>query len=424
VPQVQVTSEIGRLRRVLVHEPGPEVDHMVPSMMEELLFDDILFGEAARKEHRRFRRLLEALGVEVLDAQALLGAAFRQEEARRWVLEPLQNVVAPALLARLHDAPAAELARLLTSGVRREPPYAGNDVDELFEIPPVPNLCFQRDPQIVLGNEVLIASMATPARWRESLLASVIFRFHPDFAAVPRLHEPTTAAEAPSVSLGLHRPRFEGGDFLVLSPDVLAVGLSQRTNRTAVQFLLRLLARRDPGPRWLILVGLPPQRAYMHLDTVMTPVDRDACLVHAPLLEPGNPGAARVFEVDLHASEPQPVPRPDLLVALRRRRLEFEPIPCGGHDPMVQQREQWTDGANALAIAPGVVVLYDRNVATAAELARAGFAIVGAKEVLQGHTSVDVDGGRRTCILVGSNEISRARGGPHCLTHPLWRDPI
>src|SRR5262245_3120543 len=397
---------------------------MLPSMMEELLFDDILFGEAARKEHRRFRRVLEALGVEVLDAHVLLAHALRREEARHWVLDPLQEALPPALLERLRAASPAELARALTSGVRRELASTGNDADELFEIPPVPNVCFQRDPQVVIGHEVLIAAMATPARRREALLADVVFRFHPDLATVPRLYEPTTSSYDQSLSLGPQRPRFEGGDVLVLSPEVVAVGVSQRTNRTGVQLLVRALARREQGPRWLILVALPALRAYMHLDTVMTPIDRDACLVYPPLVESGGPGAARVFEIDLHAKESQPVAQPDLLAALRRRQLHLEPIPCGGRDPVLQQREQWTDGANALAVAPGVVVLYDRNVATAEELGRHGFAIVGAKELLQGRSPLDVDGGKRACVLVGSNEICRARGGPHCLTHPLLRDPV
>ncbi len=420
---VQVHSEIGRLRRVLVHEPGPAVDHMVPSMMEELLFDDILYGNAARKEHRRFRRVLEMLGVEVVEMLALLAEALRNDEARAWLLEPLRDVIPPALVERLRAVKPAELAALLTSGVRREPPGPGRDTDALFEIPPVPNLCFQRDPQIVVGNRVIIASMATPARWREALLASTVFRFHPSLAAVPRLLEPVSGSDA-TLYLGPHRPHFEGGDVLVLSPDVLAVGVSQRTNRTGVQRLTRAFARLDGGPRWLGQVGLPSQRAYMHLDTVITPVDRDACLVFSNLVEPDGPGAAQIFEIDLHAREAAPVARPHLLVALRRRGVDLQPIPCGGQDPMLQQREQWTDGANALAVAPGVILMYDRNVATADELARRGFRVLDAKDLLLGRARVDMDGRERACILLSSNEISRARGGPHCLSHPLVRDPL
>jgi arginine deiminase len=339
------------------------------------------------------------------------------------MLEPLQEAIPPALLERLSAAKPAELAALLVSGVRREPVAPGRDTDELFEIPPVPNLCFQRDPQIVIGARVVIGAMATPARWRESLLATTVFRFHPAFAAVPRLLEPVGSGSDQAVHLGPQRPHFEGGDVLVLSPEVLAVGVSQRTNRTGVQRLARALARLDGGPRWLILVGLPSQRAYMHLDTVMTPVDRDACLVFPALVEPGGPGAARIVEIDLHARERTPVARPDLLAALRRRGVDLEPIPCGGGDPMLQQREQWTDGANALAVAPGVILMYDRNVATAAELGRAGFRVLEAEDLLRGRTTVAI-GAERACILLSSNEISRARGGPHCLSQPLVREPL
>lgn len=423
MPQVSVTSEIGRLRRVLVHEPGLEVDHMLPIMMEELLFDDILFGDAARKEHRRFQRVLEALGVEVVQFRTLLVEALQRQEARSWLLDPFEDVLAPDVLERLRATTPAELARLMTGGLRREPPYTAHDAHEIFEIPPVPNLCFQRDPQIVLGERVVIASMATPARWRESLLASAVFRFHPDLSSVPRLLDPSASRDA-SIHLGPHRPHIEGGDVLVLSPNVVAVGASQRTNRTGVQRLARALARLDTGPRWLVIVSLPQHRAYMHLDTVMTPIDRDACLVYPGLVEPGNPGEGRIFEIDLHARELLPVGRADLFSALRRRGVDLKPISCGGSDPMLQQREQWTDGANALAVAPGVVLLYDRNIATAAELARAGYTIVSAKELLYGQKSVDIDGGEHACVLLGSNEISRARGGPHCLSQPLLRDVV
>jgi arginine deiminase len=160
----------------------------------------------------------------------------------------------------------------------------------------------------------------------------------------------------------------------------------------------------------------------MHLDTVFTPVDRDAALVYPPVLE--GPERAQVYEIDLRAHELEPSLAPPLLEAARKRGLELEPIPCGGADPVCQQREQWTDGANALAVAPGVVVLYDRNVKTAEALAERGFKVIEAEDVLLGREEVTLDGSRRTCVLLSSTEISRARGGPHCLTHPLERDEL
>jgi len=182
---VRVTSEIGRLRRLLMHEPGPEIDRMVPVMMEELLFDDILFGDPARAEHARFRRVLQLLGVEILETRELLIETLAEQPAREWILESLVPVVPPLVGRRMVDATVEELAAMLVDGVRLDPCQAGIEVDELFELSPIPNWCFQRDPQIVIGDQVIISSMATPARWREGLLASAIFRFHPTAASRP-----------------------------------------------------------------------------------------------------------------------------------------------------------------------------------------------------------------------------------------------
>jgi arginine deiminase len=422
---VQVHSEIGRLRRVLMHEPGPEVDRMVPAMMEELLFDDILYGSRARDEHARFRRVLQLLGIEVRDARTLLRETLEQEDARRWLVHLIEDELPAALREPLRGAGAELLTRRLVEGVRFKPEDPGIEVHELFDMPPLPNWCFQRDPQIVLGDGVVFASMATPARYRESLLARTIFRFHPDFAGTKVILDPLTAEAGHPLFLGLHRPRIEGGDVLVLSPEVVAIGESERTNSVGIYRFARALAARacsGAGPRHLLVVELPRRRAYMHLDTLFTMVDHDACLVHAPVILPDGLESARVFTFDLCADEPRPVLDGDLLGVLRRHGIDLEPIPCGGSDSVAQQREQWTDGANCLALAPGVITLYDRNVRTAEVLAERGFHVVTAEDLLLGREEIDLDAGKRVCILLPSNEISRARGGPHCLTHALQRD--
>ncbi|MFQ5599901.1 MAG: arginine deiminase family protein [Candidatus Krumholzibacteriia bacterium] len=419
----RVTSEVGRLRQVLVHEPGPEVDRMVPSMMEELLFDDILFGDAAREEHRRFQRVLQLLGVEVLEMETLLQETLRSEEGCRWILDPLLEVTPKPLRERMQGATPEKLAAMLVHGVRLDPLHAGIEADDLFEVPPLPNLCFQRDPQAIIGSRVIISSMATPARWREALLAGAIFRFHPRLSRIPILLDPMAPGTRP-IHLGPRRPQFEGGDVLVLSPDVVALGYSERTNRTGVHHLARVLARLEGGPRWLVVVKLPARRAYMHLDTVITPVNRDACLVYPPITMRGGSDAAHVFEIDLHSEERAPVERDDLLAVLAKRGVDLKPIPCGGSDPVVQQREQWTDGANAFAVAPGMILLYERNPSTAEQLDREGFRIVRAEDLLLGREQVDVGQGERAGSLLPSHEMSRARGGPHGRTQPLLRDEV
>jgi arginine deiminase len=418
-----VHSEIGRLRKALVHEPGQEIDRMVPAMMADLLFDDILYGDRAREEFGRFRRVLQLLGVEIYDAADLLRQALDADGARSWLIEVLFEDLPPSGRARLADLDTHELAHAVVSGMRGDGAQ-GVEADELYTIPPLPNWCFQRDPQIVLGDGVLFCSMAAPARHREALLARAIFRFHRELRDSPVLFDPIEATREHPLFVGTQVPHLEGGDLLVLSDQVLAVGLSERTNRIGVRNLARTLARMPDGPRCLYVVEIPRRRAYMHLDTLITQIDHDACLVYPPVILPGGREQASVYRVDLRTEDLPFTPADDLLGALAKDGIRLEPILCGGNDSVTQQREQWTDGANALALAPGLITLYDRNVATARALADHGFRVIEAEDLLLGREELDADNCGRVCVLISSHEMSRARGGPHCLVHPLLRDRL
>ena len=421
---VQVTSEIGRLRRVLVHETGVEVDRMVPPMMEELLFDDILFGERARDEHGRFRRLLQVLGIEVVEAADLLRETLADGNAREWLWRMMLPQLPPDLRSSI-PPDTDEMEAAVVGGLLTHKEGGGIEIGDLFRLAPLPNWCFQRDPQIILGDGIVFSAMATPARWREGLLARAIFRFHPELGSTPVIHDPMRPEPGHEEFFGYHRPRLEGGDVLVLSADVVAIGVSERTNALAVDSLARGLSRMEGGPRWLEVVHLPRRRAYLHLDTVFTPADRDSALAFPPVICGDGPQLAETYEVDLQARDLTPQHRGCVLDAIREHGLDLELIPCGGADPLAQQREQWTDGANTLALAPGVITLYDRNVATADELSRRGWRVINAEDVLLGREEVSLDGAAgKTCLLLASNEISRARGGPHCLSHPLERDKV
>jgi arginine deiminase len=418
---LRVYSEIGPLRRVLLHRPGLEIDRMVPAMMEHLLFDDILDGEEARQEHDTFRTLLERLGVETLDAVTLLQETLaRQRDARGGLLAELaaSHRLREPVLRRLGALPPAELATALVYGLRSEEPQRPGG--SLFDLLPIPNYFFQRDPQVVLGDRVLISSMATEAREREPMLARAIFRHHPalsGYADLFAVHSPPHAV--PDYGPAYPYPSIEGGDVLVASREVLLVGISERTNRRGVEALADYLRREQTSFRHLLAVELPPRRAFMHLDTVFTFVDRNLCIAYTPVIEPGGPEAARVSRVDLEGEELTFRLQPSLRGALSALGIEVDVVPCGGGgDFLDQQREQWTDGANAFAVAPGVIFLYHKNRNTTDGLAARGWRVLTEGEAL---AAADLGSGK-TCITFSGRELSRARGGPRCMTMPLERD--
>jgi arginine deiminase len=372
-------------------------------------------------EHARLRRLLQFAGVRVIEAQTLLEETLAQPHARDWIIRMMTGETSAEVRGRLESIDPEHLASTLVSGVVGGE-TGGVEIEELFPVMPLPNWCFQRDPQIVVGGGVIFSAMATRTRWHEAILSRAIFTGHPDLAGAPVLFDPYAAEPTKQGFEVLKGMQLEGGDVLVLSPEVLAVGVSERTNRAGIRALARALARREGGPRWMILIEFPRQRAYMHLDTLITPIDRDACLVYPPVVLGTGREPTHVFEIDLHADSLEEHAGDSVLPALRRRGLDYEPVPCGGDDPVAQQREQWTDGANALALAPGLIFLYRRNHRTAEALARRGYRILVAEDVLMGRDAFDADSGEKVCVLLSSHELARARGGPHCLTHPLVRD--
>jgi arginine deiminase len=423
---IKVDSEIGRLRRVLIHRPGREIDWMVPSMMESLLFDDILDGDEGREEHDVYSRLLQATGVEVLDAQDLLADVLREPEARKRLLDELEGEygVPFSLVRRLYDLEPGDLATALVGGIRAPAEVSDAGSKVFFDLYPLPNYFFQRDPQVVMGNRVVISSMATSAREREPLLARTLFEHHPALAGLEALYE----IDVPPTGAPQHNPHFpypslEGGDVLVVSPKIVLVGLSERTNRRGIEVLAEYLRREETSFRHLIMVELPRKRSYMHLDTVFTLIDRNLCLAHLPVIQPGGPESAHVYSVDLHAKDLTFTLRGPLLQVLAELGLELEVVPCGGPKEAIdQEREQWTDGANAFALAPGLIFLYRRNRKTLEELARRGWRVLLEDEALSGRH--DLVGGGPTVVALYSNELSRARGGPRCMTMPLERDPL
>ncbi len=425
---IRVESEIGRLRRVMLHRPGDEIDRMVPSLMERLLFDDILYGEEAREEHDLFRGIFERAGVEVLEAQDLLTEALEVDLARRELLGELEReyFVERRVIERLDELDASALAAALICGLPVErgdlPP---RPAEAFFDLDPLPNFFFQRDPQAVIGDRVMISSMATEAREREPLIARTVFDHHPELSRSARTFHLDSLHHGGKDATGSPRafpyPDIEGGDVLVASPEILLVGVSERTNRRGVEALAESMRAEETTFRHLVLVELPARRSCMHLDTVFTLIDHTTCLAYLPVIVPGAPEAAHAYYVDLTARELAFAVRSSPLEALAGLGLELDVVPCGGGDDLIeQQREQWTDGANAVTIAPGVILLYQRNRRTLDELDRRGWRVISELDVVE--QGEEVLGHGRTVVTLAGNELSRARGGPRCMTAPLLRD--
>ena len=418
--RLSVTSEIGRLKSVLVHLPGTEIDVMLPSMMEELLFDDILFGRVAREEHRRFQQMIRFVADEVYDLQDLLEEALEDPDIRADVAADFaRRLRLPARqLERLEVLSAETLAQAIVVGI-------SSHTGEAFDIAPVPNLFFMRDPQVVIGDGVAISSMATEARSRESLISHYVFRNHPvlrqrDNFWMDFYEEPWPRSKAKKKL----RPTIEGGDVLVPRRDILLVGVTERTNRAGVEYLASSLRASKAGVKTMYVVEIPKKRSYMHLDTVFTIINHNECLLFPPVMLPGGPESAKVFRLDLTKKTLAYTAEKSLLGALKKQGMDLEPIPCGGARLIDQQREQWTDGANAFALSPGVIILYERNTRTADELNRHGYHIVYEDDLLLGRTELELWNDKKYALQIQGNELSRARGGPRCMTMPLDREDV
>lgn len=397
------TSEIGRLRKVLLHRPGGELENLMPEYLERLLFDDIPYLKEAQREHDAFAECLRSAGVEVVYLRDLVVESFTGPEVRREFVrefldeahveqpnlrESLEDYFAPMDDRQLVDACMAGVRkRDLQVGKTRLSDYVTAGDEYPFAIDPLPNLYFTRDPFAVIGTGVSIHRMHTRTRNRETLFGKFIFEHHPTYRNAPRWYD---RGETSSL---------EGGDILVLSPQVLAVGISQRTREDSIDQLAQTVLSRSKTFRKLLAFNIPKTRAFMHLDTVFTMVDRDKFTVHPNILR-----EITVFVMELDEGGQVKIRQEDgRLEDILKEHLQLDRvtlIPCGQGSEIDAAREQWSDGSNTLAIAPGEVVVYSRNYVTNRSLEEAGIRI---------HT-------------IPGAELSRGRGGPRCMSMPLIRD--
>lgn len=404
---IHVFSEIGKLKKVMLHRPGKEIENLMPDYLERLLFDDIPFLEEAQREHDAFAQALRDEGVEVLYLEKLAAESLTTPEIREaFVDEYLSeaNIRGRAtkkairkLLLEIEDN--QEMIEKTMAGVQKsEIPAISEQEKGLtdlvessypFAIDPMPNLYFTRDPFATVGNAVSLNRMYAETRNRETIYGKYIFKYHPDYAGkVPLVYDRDETT------------RIEGGDELILSKDVLAVGISQRTDAASIEKLLVNIFEKNIGFKKVLAFEFANNRKFMHLDTVFTMVDYDKFTIH-PEIESG----LRVFSVTYENQELRIVEELGDLAELLAANLGLEKVElirCGGDNIVASGREQWNDGSNTLTISPGVVVVYKRNTITNAILESKGLRL----------------------IKIDGSELVRGRGGPRCMSMPFEREEI
>ena len=390
-----VASEVGRLRTVLLHRSGPELQRLTPRNNDKLLFDGIPWVSRAQEEHDAFADALRSRDVEVLYLTELLVETLADEDARNHAIEAvtgslrLGDICATTCARRWLDLSPEELKDVLTAGLRNDEVRGGFGLvtsllaSDDFLIDPLPNLLFTRDSSVWIRDKVAITSLAMPARERESQLTELIYTDHPRFASAPKIH-------------GWRREHLEGGDVLLLSPGVIAVGVGERTTPAGVERLARQLFA-DGAAHTVLAVPIAQERATMHLDTVCTMVDVDKIVMYpnvadhltAHAVTAADDGTPLVAEAE-----------PFLVAAAKAMEIDTLHQIDTGLDPVTAEREQWDDGNNTLAVAPRVAVAYERNVETNTRLEEAGIEVVA----------------------ISGSELGSGRGGPRCMSCPIARD--
>lgn len=405
---INVKSEIKPLKKVLLHRPGNELLNLTPDTLERLLFDDIPYLTVAQEEHDQFARILRDNGVEVVYLEDLMtetldfNPEIRDSFIKQYIYEagvrtPKYRTLVYEFLSSIDSNRKLVLKTMEGINIKEvvlEKAKKGKSLvdmiepDSQFIADPMPNLYFTRDNFASVGNGITLHKMYSETRSRETIYAEYIFNYHPDYKDVPKYYD------------RYNEYNIEGGDILNLNDKVLAIGISQRTSANAIEIFAKNVFK-DPTStiETILAFNIPTSRAFMHLDTVFTQIDYDKFTYH-----PGIMGSLKVYEIKKGEKDD------DINVKARSGSLEkileeylgrdIILIPCAGGDMVSAEREQWNDGSNTLAIAPGVVIVYDRNSVTNEVLRRFGIKVIEMR----------------------SAELSRGRGGPRCMSMPLVRE--
>lgn len=403
-PPIHVYNEIGQLKSILLHCPGEEIENIVPSDLSRLLFDEIAYLKQAEREHNQFASILRKEGVEVYYLTDLMAEVLSDEKVRRSFLEDFMEegriatqTLREALREFFSDLSPLEVVKKCITGVKKSEINLSldNSLANMvknpypFYLDPIPNLYFQRDPFASIGSGVTLNVMSSITRNRETIFAKYLFDYHPCFQNIPRWYNRDKTHP------------IEGGDELVLSDKVIAIGISDRTDPIAIEAVARKIFKSGESFKTVLAFDIPKTRAYMHLDTVFTMVDYDQFTIYPGIEEPLDvysihPGKDDQLSISYEAAP---------LSTILKKYLGLPAvnlIRCGDGDVIAAGREQWSDGSNTLAISPGKVICYNRNYVTNEALRR-------------NHIEV---------LEFDSYELSRGRGGPRCMSMPLYREGI
>lgn len=416
-PNVSVNSEIGELKKVIIHRPGPEIENMTPENAERALYSDILNLKVATEEFNQFHGTLKNV-CEVYEVQDLLKEVLKDSKVKHQLLSNIwsNENVHSLELDNIFNLEAEELVKQLFEGVILQ----NKTLTEFFSkerylLRPLHNFFFTRDASMTIGNQVLIGEMANKVRDREALIMEAIFTNHPLFK--------TGVVVPPAISKRQEKITIEGGDVLVAREDVLLIGAGARTTAAGIDFITEKFgSNKEEGIKHIIVQELPKSpESFIHLDMIFTLLDKDKCMVYEPIIIKNN--KLQTVHITIEDGDVKSIKEERSLIdSLNNLGFDLSPILCGGKEEWNQKREQWHSGANFFALGPGKVIGYGRNVNTIEQLDKAGFSVIPASDVVE--KRVDLNDYNRYVVTIDGSELSRGGGGCRCMTMPVQRSNL
>jgi arginine deiminase len=405
-----INSEYSLLKSVLLHEPGPEVENMTPATAERALYSDILNLPIAKTEYSQFKGVLQKV-TQVFEVKPLLKSIVGRSEVKQELISRLESYSGRSgLSADLISATDEEFITAMIEGVRLPQTSLTNFLQQnKYSVNPLHNMFFMRDASFCVGNTVFISSMARAVRKPETIILEVLYKHLLD-------------SESRLVYLnGLSDSRItiEGGDIIVVSPEILLVGIGSRTTPESIDYLIKKVSEFQPL-KYVLVQELPLEpESFIHLDMVFTLLSPHECMIYKPVLE--GEWHYHTILISVEKGKAKKISYvEDLMDGLKKCKFDFEPIYCGGGDPLSQEREQWHSGANFFAFAPGKVIGYARNIHTTEALHKKGFEPVSANSIIDG--SFKLNDYKKCLVTIEGSELARGGGGPRCMTMPLLRE--